>query len=185
MNLANHGSWTTADEPAEGGVQSLRLPYSNLSSQTLFRSQSIKLRFLQNAQPVEIDSNDQDHADDNLLDERRDRHHVEAEANGGHGQCPDVEALLAQLRRLGALHWINCTSDSWMPIARSASPARSPPSSAERSPSTTRESCKPSSGSGRTSICPTPLFVLTTHTAPSNSTSGITCACAPSRRPMT
>src|ERR1700751_5628913 len=87
MNLANHGSWTTADEPAEGGVQSLRLPYSNLSSQTLFRSQSIKLRFLQDAQPVEIDSNDQDHADDNLLDERRDRHHVEAEANGGHGCC--------------------------------------------------------------------------------------------------
>ena len=48
-------------------------------------SQSIKHRFLQDAQPVEIDSNDQDHADDNLLDERRDRHHVEAEANGGHG----------------------------------------------------------------------------------------------------
>src|SRR6266446_4278037 len=49
---------------------------------------------------------------------------------------------------------------------------------AVRSPSSTRESFKPSS---KTSSCPIPSFVLTTHTAPSNSTCVITCACAPSR----
>jgi hypothetical protein len=32
--------------------------------------------------------------------------------------------------------------------------------------------------SSKTSICPTPSFVLTTHTAASNSTSAITYACA-------
>src|ERR1700675_1825665 len=96
MNLANHGSWTTADDGQPKAAPN-RFDYHIRIFQVrhyfaLFRSQSIKHRFLQNAQPVEIDSNDQDHADDNLLDERRDRHHVEAEANGGHGQCADDRA---------------------------------------------------------------------------------------------
>jgi hypothetical protein len=82
----------------------------------------------------------------------------------------------------GAPHWINWASDSWMPTAPSASPARSPPSSVASSPSTTRESFNPSS---KTSIYPIPSFGLTTHTGPSNSTSAITCACAPSRLLMT
>src|ERR1700751_5736933 len=57
--------------------------------QILFRSQSIKLGFPNDAQPIKIHGGDQDHADDNLLDKRAYSHDVQTEANRSHGQCAD------------------------------------------------------------------------------------------------